>query len=163
MRTARTLEAEWRQVLRRSVSMGPKEDESDTGRVWATVFHRVTRTVRSRLAHVLKLTNHLFIYLIFQFLFGPWWTEDNESVNTGARMYVYIYIYILIYFTSTNLSAWPRRTDCLMNHAISSFHNVIATAAALIMRIKQMYWPWKFTLLFRIIDYWKIQRRIKIT
>jgi hypothetical protein len=29
--TARMLEAEWRQVLRRSMSMGAKEDESSTG------------------------------------------------------------------------------------------------------------------------------------
>jgi hypothetical protein len=35
MRTARTLEAEWRQVLRGSVSTAGKEDESSTGRVWA--------------------------------------------------------------------------------------------------------------------------------
>jgi hypothetical protein len=34
MRTARTLEAKWRQVLRGSVSAGAKEDESRTGRVW---------------------------------------------------------------------------------------------------------------------------------
>jgi hypothetical protein len=34
MRTARTLEAGWRQVLRGSVSMGAKEDESSTGHVW---------------------------------------------------------------------------------------------------------------------------------
>jgi hypothetical protein len=33
MRTARTLEAEWWQVLRGSVSARAKEDESSTGRV----------------------------------------------------------------------------------------------------------------------------------
>jgi hypothetical protein len=39
MRTARTLEAEWRQVLlgKRGYG-GAKEDESSTGRVWATVL-----------------------------------------------------------------------------------------------------------------------------
>jgi hypothetical protein len=41
MRTARMLEAEWRQVLRRSMSTGAKEDESGTGRVWAAGFHHV--------------------------------------------------------------------------------------------------------------------------
>jgi hypothetical protein len=41
MRTPRTLEAEWRQVLRRSVSTGAKEDESNTGRVWAAGSHHV--------------------------------------------------------------------------------------------------------------------------
>jgi hypothetical protein len=59
MRTARTLEAEWRQVLRGSVSTGTKEDESSTGRVWAAGFHHVT--ARSRLTRVLKLMNRLFL------------------------------------------------------------------------------------------------------
>jgi hypothetical protein len=59
MRTARTLEAEWMQVLPGSVSKGTKEDESSTGRVWAAVFHHVTD--RSRLAGVLKLMNRLFL------------------------------------------------------------------------------------------------------
>jgi hypothetical protein len=39
MRAARTLEAEWRQVLWGSVSTGAKEDELSTGRVWAAGFH----------------------------------------------------------------------------------------------------------------------------
>jgi head-tail adaptor len=59
MRTASTLEAEWRQAVRGSVSMRAKEDESRTGRVWVAGFHHVT--ARSRLAGVLKLTNPLFI------------------------------------------------------------------------------------------------------
>jgi hypothetical protein len=42
MRTARTLEEEWRQVLRESVSPGAKEDELSTGRIWAAVFHQVS-------------------------------------------------------------------------------------------------------------------------
>jgi hypothetical protein len=58
MRTARTLEAEWGQVLRGSVSTGTKEDESSTGRVWAVGFHLVT--ARSRLARVSKLMNVCF-------------------------------------------------------------------------------------------------------
>jgi hypothetical protein len=29
-----------------------------------------------------------FISLIFQFFFGPWWTADTESADTGAHMYV---------------------------------------------------------------------------
>jgi hypothetical protein len=59
MRTARTLEADWRQILRGSVSTGAKEDESSTVRVWDAEFHHVT--ARSRLADVLKLTNRLFL------------------------------------------------------------------------------------------------------
>jgi hypothetical protein len=59
MRTARTLEAEWRQVLRGSVSTGAKEDESRPGRVWAAGFHHFV--ARSRLARVLKLMNRLFL------------------------------------------------------------------------------------------------------
>jgi hypothetical protein len=58
MRTARTLETEWRQVVRGSVSTGEKEDESSTGRDGAAGLHHVT--ARSRLAGVLKLTNRLF-------------------------------------------------------------------------------------------------------
>jgi hypothetical protein len=59
MRVARTLEAEWRQVLRGSVSTGANEDESSTGRVCVDGFHHVT--ARFRLVRVLKLTNRLFI------------------------------------------------------------------------------------------------------
>jgi hypothetical protein len=59
MRTARTLEAEWRQVLWGSVSTGAKKDDSSTGRVWAAGFQHVT--TRFRLVDVLKLTNPLFI------------------------------------------------------------------------------------------------------
>jgi hypothetical protein len=59
MRTARTLEAEWRQVLWGSVSTGGKEDEASTGRVWAAGIHHVTAL--SRLERVLKLMKRLFI------------------------------------------------------------------------------------------------------
>jgi hypothetical protein len=59
MRTARTLEAEWRQVLRGSVSTGAKEDELITGCVWDAGFHH--DTARSRLARVFKLRNSLFL------------------------------------------------------------------------------------------------------
>jgi hypothetical protein len=59
MQTAKTLEAEWRQVPQGSVSMGAKEDESNTGRVWAAGFHHIT--ARYHLAGVLKLMNHLFL------------------------------------------------------------------------------------------------------
>jgi hypothetical protein len=59
MRTARMLEAEWRQDLWGSVSTEAKEDKSSTGHVWATGFHNVT--ARSRLAGILKLTNLLFL------------------------------------------------------------------------------------------------------
>jgi hypothetical protein len=54
MRTARMLEAEWRQVLRRSVGTGTNEGDSSTGHVWAAGFHRVM--AGSHLARVLKLT-----------------------------------------------------------------------------------------------------------
>jgi hypothetical protein len=59
MRTARTLEADLRQVLRPSVSTGAKEDESSIGRIWAAGFHSVKDL--SRLAGVLKLMNRLFL------------------------------------------------------------------------------------------------------
>jgi hypothetical protein len=67
MRKTRTLEAEWRQVLRGSVSTGAKECESSTGPLWAAGFRNVT--TRSRLARVLKIMNCLCL-LIFQFLAG---------------------------------------------------------------------------------------------
>jgi hypothetical protein len=59
MGTARKLEAEWRKVLRRSVSSVVMGIELITGRIWAAGFRRVT--ARSRLAGVLKLTNRLFL------------------------------------------------------------------------------------------------------
>jgi hypothetical protein len=42
MPTARTQEAEWRQVLQESVSMGAREDESSTRRVRVAGFHHLT-------------------------------------------------------------------------------------------------------------------------
>jgi hypothetical protein len=59
MRTARTLEAEWRQVLWGSMSKGAEEDGSSTAHVWAAGLHHVT--AHSHLVGVLKLTNHLFL------------------------------------------------------------------------------------------------------
>jgi hypothetical protein len=73
MPTARTLEAEWRQVLPESASTGAKEEESGIWRVWAARFHHVM--ARSRLASVLKLNEH-YISLIFQVLF-------RAAVNRG--------------------------------------------------------------------------------
>jgi hypothetical protein len=55
MRSAKTLEAEWRQVLRRSVNKGAKKDEASTERLWAAGFYHVTAC--SRLAGVLKMMN----------------------------------------------------------------------------------------------------------
>ena len=46
--------------LQGSVGTGTKGDESSTGRIWAAGFHHVT--ARSRLARVLKIMNHLFLY-----------------------------------------------------------------------------------------------------
>jgi hypothetical protein len=59
MRTAGTLEAEWKQVLRGSLSMRTNEGESSTGRVRVAGIYRITD--RSRLARVLKLMNSLFL------------------------------------------------------------------------------------------------------
>jgi hypothetical protein len=73
MGTARRLEAEWRQVLSESVSAGVTDDESNTGRIWATGFHHFTG--RSRLEGVFKLmkrfeTHITFVSLIFPYLLG---------------------------------------------------------------------------------------------
>jgi hypothetical protein len=59
MQTVRTLETEWGQVLRGSVSAGVKEDESSTGHVWAAEFHYVVACYP--VAGVLKLMNRLFL------------------------------------------------------------------------------------------------------
>jgi hypothetical protein len=59
MRTVRMREAEWSQVLRRSMSTGANEDKSSTGRIWAAGFHHVM--AHSHLARVLKLMNCLFL------------------------------------------------------------------------------------------------------
>jgi hypothetical protein len=59
MRRARSLEAEWRQDLRGSVSTGAKKHASITGLVWAAGFHYVAAS--SRLEDVLKLANRLFL------------------------------------------------------------------------------------------------------
>jgi hypothetical protein len=45
--TVRTLEAELRQVVRVSLSMGVKEDESNTGCIWATIAN--SENARSRM------------------------------------------------------------------------------------------------------------------
>jgi hypothetical protein len=92
MRTARTLEAELRQVLWESVSTGAKEDESHTGRVWAAGFHHVT--AHSRLAHVLKLyePSTSLISTFFLCWGKPQITEttDTESVDTEAHLYTVV-------------------------------------------------------------------------
>jgi hypothetical protein len=59
MRTARTLEAEWWQVLPENLDTGTQENESSTGHVWAAGFHHAK--ARSRLARVLKLMGRLFL------------------------------------------------------------------------------------------------------
>jgi hypothetical protein len=68
MRTAKTLEAEWRQVPKGSVSAGTKEDESITGRVWAAGSYHITGR-----AHLgVHFENYeQMTSLIFNFFFGP--------------------------------------------------------------------------------------------
>jgi hypothetical protein len=90
VRTERTLEEEWRQVLQGSTSTGAEKDESSTRRVWAAGFHHVT--ARTRLARVLELMNCLFLKF-FTFFSGrgePWITEpaDTESADMGAHLYM---------------------------------------------------------------------------
>jgi hypothetical protein len=67
---------------------GAKEDKSSTGRVWVAGFHHVT--ARSRLASVLKLTNHLFLEFSF-FFFGPRWTADTESEDAREQLYFEVF------------------------------------------------------------------------
>jgi hypothetical protein len=68
MQTARTLEAEWRQVLWGSVDMETKEDESSTGHVvgcWISPCYGLF-SLRGRFE-----TYEPFISLIFEFFGGP--------------------------------------------------------------------------------------------
>jgi hypothetical protein len=84
MRTARTLEAEWRQVLLGSVSTGAKEDESSTGRVLAAGFHHVT--TRSGLAGVSARTVYLFNFPFFFSGRGePRVTETSGNGGTAVQ------------------------------------------------------------------------------
>jgi hypothetical protein len=80
MRTARTLEVEWKKVLLGSISTGAKEDEPILG----AEFHHVT--TRSRLPVVLKLIHGE--QRITE-------TADAESVHTGARLYIHILTHAL--------------------------------------------------------------------
>jgi hypothetical protein len=90
MRTVRTLEVEWMQVLWGSTSSGAKEDESSAGCVWAAGYHHVT--ARSRLAGILKLRNHLFLnFPIFfsgrsELLITE--TADPELLDMEAHLYL---------------------------------------------------------------------------
>jgi hypothetical protein len=67
MPTARTLEAEWGQVLRGSVSTGAKEDGSITGGVWAAGC-TMLGPVLDWGAFLNLRTSNLFN---FPFFFGP--------------------------------------------------------------------------------------------
>jgi hypothetical protein len=86
MRTARTLEAEWRQVLRGSVGTGTKEDEWTRLCCWISPCYGPF-SLGPRLE-----TYEPFVSLIFKIVSGrgkPRITEtvDTESVNMGARLY----------------------------------------------------------------------------
>jgi hypothetical protein len=67
MRTARTLEAKWWQVLRGSLSMGAKEDELSTGHVG----YWISPCYGPFLPGACFENYELFISLIFKFLGGP--------------------------------------------------------------------------------------------
>jgi hypothetical protein len=88
VRTARTLEAEWWQVLRGSVGAGTKGVESSSGRVWTAGFYHVT--ARSRLPRILKLLSRLFLlFSIFSGRGKPRITKtaNTESADTGVCLY----------------------------------------------------------------------------
>jgi hypothetical protein len=59
MRTARTLEEEWKQVLWESVCTVPKADETSNVRVCVAEFHHIVAL--SRLGRDSKLTNRLLL------------------------------------------------------------------------------------------------------
>jgi hypothetical protein len=118
MQTARMLEAEWRQVLWRCMSTGAKEDESSTGRIWASGFHHFM-SIGARFE-----TYEPVISLIFNYFGGchkPRVTEtaDTESVDTGAQLYFYT---VFLHVHSVNAKV----PFCLLMqanilHAVSSY------------------------------------------
>jgi hypothetical protein len=90
MRTARTLEAEWRQVLRGSVSMGGKGRRV---KYWASLGCWISPCYNpfSLAGRFETYEPSTRIYLIFKFFSGrgePRITEtaDTESVDTGAQL-----------------------------------------------------------------------------
>jgi hypothetical protein len=87
------LEAEWRQDMHGSVSMGAKEGELSTGCIWAAGFHCYGPFSLGRHFETYKP----FISLISQFFFGggggKLWineTEDTESADTEGQLYVVV-------------------------------------------------------------------------
>jgi uncharacterized MAPEG superfamily protein len=82
MQAVRMLEAEWGKILWESMSTGAKEDESNTGHMWAAAFHHVT--AHSHLARF--ETYEPFISSVFK-VWGGGETANTESVNMGARLY----------------------------------------------------------------------------
>jgi hypothetical protein len=64
--------------LRESVGTGTKEDELNTGRVWAVGFHHIT--VRSR-----------FISLILQILSGRGKLRVTESADRPVHLYLKLF------------------------------------------------------------------------
>jgi hypothetical protein len=65
-----------------------KEDKSSAGHIWAAGFHHVM--AYSRLAGVLKLMNHLFLFCCGGGRGEPRITETThtESAYTEARLYL---------------------------------------------------------------------------
>jgi hypothetical protein len=75
MWTARMPEAEWRQVLQGSMSMGGKRRWVSSGHIWAAGFHHVMACSHS--VGISKLTNYFFNFPILGGGGGPRWTTDN--------------------------------------------------------------------------------------
>jgi hypothetical protein len=69
------------------------EDESSTGHIWATGFHRVM--ARSHLAHSLKIMNR-FSNFSKNFFSGRGKLWITETADMGVRLYVHSFIHSFI-------------------------------------------------------------------
>jgi hypothetical protein len=107
MRTARMLEAEWRQVLQGNSSMGQKEDESSwpIGQVWAAGFHHVM--AHSRLTGILKLTNFIFLFKVN--VFHP--EVFIRIYRVKLTGYFHSLCFLLFHY-STTVNVWDPTTYC---------------------------------------------------
>jgi hypothetical protein len=127
MQTARTLEAEWRKVLRGNMSTGTKKDESSTGCVWAAGLHQVMAS--SHWAGILKLTNHLVYFFNFQIFFQAAVYHGYWISEYGAHFCVCVYInwvvLILVPVPSTALSS----CHVVCSYLPPCIHHIIKVAA----------------------------------
>ena len=86
-----------------SVGTGTMEDESSTGHIWATGFHRVM--AHSHLAHSLKIMNS-FSNFSKNFFSGRGKLWITETSDMGVRLYIHSFIHS---FTQSPTQVFSKR------------------------------------------------------